>query len=74
MDAFHAAYVRGEVTMPPTEYTDLILVPTILHTPTVEFWELPPLMQEKMRRLLYRYIAAGWAGNTRTIRRRHAEL
>lgn len=74
VDAFHAGYLRGELTRPPDEYTDMILIPAILHTQSTDFWQLPPLVQEKTRRLLQRYIAAGWAGNTRTVRRSHAEL
>ena len=74
VDAFHAGYVRGQVTRPPDEYTDMILIPAILHMRTVEFWALSPIVQEKTRRLLQRYIAAGWAGNTRTVKRSHAEL
>lgn len=64
VEAFHAAYARREVTMPPKEYIDLILVPAVLHTPTVDFWAMPEMVQEKTRRLLFYYIAAGWAGKT----------
>jgi hypothetical protein len=69
VDAFHAGYQHGQVTTPPTEYADLILVPAILHTPTAQFWELPWIVQEKARRLLKTYIAAGWAGNPQLIQR-----
>lgn len=74
VDAFHAGYIKGHVTRPPNEYVDLILVPAILHTPTAQFWELPFIVQEKMRGLLMRYIAGGWAGNTRLVKKDHAEL
>lgn len=58
--------------MPPSEYMDMILVPAILHTPYVDFMALPLLVQQKMRYLLYRYIGAGWAGNTNLVRRADA--
>lgn len=46
----------------------MILVPAILHTPYVEFVQLPWMVQEKMRRLLKLYIAAGWAGKPEMIK------
>lgn len=77
MAAFHAGYLHGQVTRPPDEYIDLVLIPAILHTPTAHFWTLPWPVQEKTRRLLLQYIAGGWAGNTDLLKRSqnsHAEL
>lgn len=68
VDAFYAAYAHGHVTTPPTEFVDLILVPSILHTPTALFREQPWPLQERTRRWLMRHIAAGWAGNTGLVR------
>lgn len=61
--------MRGEVTRPPTEYIDLILVPNILHTPVAVFHEQPHIIQERTRRLLLTFIAAGWAGNVNLVKR-----
>lgn len=61
------------MTRPPDDYIDLILIPNILHTPAATFWEMPWVLQEKTRRLLQPFIAAGWAGNLATIRRENAE-
>jgi hypothetical protein len=72
VDAFHAAYATGRIVSAPDEYMDLILIPAILHTPTVTLWAMPPAMQAMTRDLLLRYIAGGWAGNLQVVKRDHA--
>ncbi len=68
VDAFHAAYRRGQVVRPrDDEYMDLILIPAILHIDPMVFHAYPLPIQERMRRLLIKYIAAGWGGNPETI-------
>lgn len=46
---------------------DLILIPAILHIDPMAFHTYPPPIQERTRRLLIKYIAAGWGGNPETI-------
>lgn len=53
---------------------DLILIPAILHTPTVVFQAQPWVVQERTRRLLKLYIAAGWGGKPEMIERDNAKL
>lgn len=55
--------------MPPVEYMDLVLIPGVLHTPTVLFRQLPQIEQLRVRKLLQHYLAAGWGGNLATIKR-----
>lgn len=46
---------------------DLILIPAILHIDPMAFHAYPPPIQERFRRMLIKYIAAGWGGNPETI-------
>lgn len=57
---------------PPRMYTDLILIPAILHIEPLTFAGYPPALQMQMRGLLRYYIAGGWAGNTEIVRSNHA--
>ena len=57
---------------PPRDYTDMILIPSILHIPPKAFGEYPPAYQQKIRRLLYQHVMGGWAGNTDMVPRTKA--
>lgn len=59
VDAFHAAYRHGRLVPAPEDYTDLILIPAILHIDPLTFAQYPPLIQRKMRMLLGRFMAVG---------------
>ena len=68
IEAFHFAYTNGRVTEPPRLYTELILIPAILHTTTETYWGYPPIIQQMIRAMIPRYIATGWAGNLGTVK------
>ncbi len=53
---------------PPAEYTDLILVPAILHIDPLTFDGYPVAVKGRIRHLLTIYIREGWGGNPKTIR------
>jgi hypothetical protein len=67
VDAFQAAYRRGQVTTPPDAYMDLILIPSILHIDPVVFMGYPPAIKAQTRNLLMAHIHAGHALNTSMI-------
>lgn len=59
MEAFHAAYVRGQIVPAPQEYVELILAPAILHIDPLSFAGYPPALRMRMTTLLWAYIGMG---------------
>ena len=55
---------------PPPELMDMALVPSILHIPSHVFYQYPPAYKDRMRKMVLKLIAAGWAGNTDVIKAR----
>lgn len=68
VDGFYAAYARGEVTSPPDELVELVLVPAVLNTPWAVWLDYPPAVKMLSRRLLMEHIAAGHALNVNVIK------
>ena len=52
----------------PEEYTDLILVPAILHIGPLAFLDYPPALQQTMRLWLRYYIAGGQGLNPMVVK------
>lgn len=53
----------------PSEYMDLILVPSILHIDPLAFHEYPPALKGRIRNMVMYHIAGGHALNTQIIAR-----
>jgi hypothetical protein len=70
VDAFHAAYQRGQIVPMPDEYMDLIVVPQITGVDPLRLvTDYPPFLRAKIRALAMVHIAKGWAGNPEVIDR-----
>lgn len=68
VDAFHAAFVRGQIVPAPPEYVELILAPAILHIDPMRFMEYPPAMRMRITNLLWAYIGMGNGMNLQVVR------
>lgn len=59
VEAFHAAYARGRVVVPPAEYLDMIVIPAVLHIDPERLLHYPPALRAFLRARVMDWIAGG---------------